>query len=174
MMLVLRVLAKVGSLRTLRGTVGGLIGGLSPHSGAGSREIHIHNASQHRPRRARIRQERCAAVEPQCQNGRVWASPQKTKTSSVVQCCRIWPFIGTTTTGSSLVHRELDCTAVCRTPVRGLALFVPMTRFCAKEHGARVDGRATARHLHGIIERAVRCYTVKVSAESAGAVASNV
>ena len=36
---------------------------------------------------------------------------------------------------------------------------------------ARVDGRATARHLHGIIERAVRCDTVKVSAESAGAVA---
>ena len=42
------------------------------------------------------------------------------------------------------------------------------------EHRARVDGRATARHLHGIIARAVRCYTVKVSAESAGAVASNV
>ena len=41
---------------------------------------------------------------------------------------------------------------------------------------ARVDGRATARHLHGMIERAVRCHTVKVSAESAGAVgvASNV
>ena len=59
-------------------------------------------------------------------------------------------------------------------PVRGLALFVPITRFSAKEHRARVDGRATARHLHGMIERAVRCYTVKVSAESAGAVASNV
>ena len=43
-----------------------------------------------------------------------------------------------------------------------------------EEHRARVDGRPTARHLHGIIERAVRCYTVKVSAESAGAVASNV
>ena len=41
-------------------------------------------------------------------------------------------------------------------------------------HRARVDGRATARHLHGNIERAVRCVTVKVSAESAGAVASNV
>ena len=35
-----------------------------------------------------------------------------------------------------------------------------------------MDGRATARHLHGIIERTVRCYTAKVSAESAGAVAS--
>ena len=54
--------------------------------------------------------------------------------------------------------------------VRGLAQFVPIARFCAEEHRARVDGRATARHLHGIIERAVRCDTVKVSAESAGAV----
>ena len=56
--------------------------------------------------------------------------------------------------------------------VRGLAQFVPIARFSAKEHRARVDGRATVRHLHGIIERTVRCYTVKVSAESAGAVAS--
>ena len=59
---------------------------------------------------------------------------------------------------------------------RGLVEFVPqlITRFCAKEHRARVDGRATARHLHGKRERAARCLTVKVSAESAGAVASNV
>jgi hypothetical protein len=57
----------------------------------------------------------------------------------------------------------------------GLALFIPITRFSAnQQHRARVDGWATARHLHGMIERAVRCYTVKVSAESAGAVASNV
>ena len=56
--------------------------------------------------------------------------------------------------------------------VRGLVEFVPVARFSAKEHRARVDGRATARHLHGIIERTVRCYTAKVSAESAGAVAS--
>ena len=34
----------------------------------------------------------------------------------------------------------------------------------------RVDGRATARHLHGKIERAARCLTVKVPAESADAV----
>ena len=54
----------------------------------------------------------------------------------------------------------------------GLVEFVPIARFSAKEHRARVDGRATARHLHGIIERTVRCYTAKVSAESAGAVAS--
>ena len=39
---------------------------------------------------------------------------------------------------------------------------------------ARMDGRATARHLDGMIERVVHCHTVKVSAESAGAVASNV
>ena len=60
--------------------------------------------------------------------------------------------------------------------VRGLVEFVPITRsqFCAEEHRARVDGRATARHLHGEIERAARCLTMKVSAESAGAVASNV
>jgi hypothetical protein len=50
----------------------------------------------------------------------------------------------------------------------------PSRDFCAKEHRARVHGRATARHLHGKIERAARCLTVKVSAESAGAVASNV
>ena len=50
--------------------------------------------------------------------------------------------------------------------LRGLAQFVPIARFSAKEHRARVDGRATARHLHGIIERTVRCHTVKVSAES--------
>ena len=59
--------------------------------------------------------------------------------------------------------------------VRGLVDIVPPTRFSAEEHRARVDGLpATARHLHGTIERAVRCGTVKVSAESAGAVASNV
>ena len=56
--------------------------------------------------------------------------------------------------------------------VGGLAQFVPIARFCAEEHRARVDGRATARHPHGNTERAVRCVTVKVSAESAGAVAS--
>ena len=61
-----------------------------------------------------------------------------------------------------------------RLHVTGLAQFIPITRFCAKEHRAREDGRATARHLHGKIERAARCLTVKVSAESAGAVASNV
>ena len=33
-----------------------------------------------------------------------------------------------------------------------------------------MDGRATTRHLHGKMERAVRCLTVKVSAESADAV----
>jgi hypothetical protein len=61
---------------------------------------------------------------------------------------------------------------VVSSPITGLAQCIPITRFCAKEHRARVDGRATARHLHGMIERAVRCHTVKLSAESAGAVAS--
>ena len=53
---------------------------------------------------------------------------------------------------------------MARPRLKGLVEVVPITRFCAEEHRARVDGRATARHLHGIIERAVRCYTVKVSA----------
>ena len=44
-------------------------------------------------------------------------------------------------------------------------------RMILRRRTPRVDGRATARHLHGTIERAVRCGTVKVSAESAGAVA---
>ena len=57
---------------------------------------------------------------------------------------------------------------------RGSERKYPPTNFSPREHRARVDGRATARHLHGIIERAVRCDTVKVSAESSGAVASNV
>ena len=36
-----------------------------------------------------------------------------------------------------------------------------------------MDGRATARRLHGRTAHTVRCATVKVSSESAGAVASN-
>jgi hypothetical protein len=43
-----------------------------------------------------------------------------------------------------------------------------------EEHRARVDGQATARHLHGRTAHTVRCATVNVSAESAGAVAGNV
>jgi hypothetical protein len=56
----------------------------------------------------------------------------------------------------------------------GGVLIYPLQAIQRQGSRARVDGRATARHLHGIIERAVRCDTVKVSAESAGAVASNV
>jgi len=37
-----------------------------------------------------------------------------------------------------------------------------------------VDGRATTRHLHGTTERAARCGTVKVSAESFDAVSSEI
>ena len=63
-------------------------------------------------------------------------------------------------------RRGLDRVA----PLTGSGLKYPPTNFCAKEHRSCVDGRATARHLHGKMERAVRCLTVKVSAESADAV----
>ena len=43
--------------------------------------------------------------------------------------------------------------------------------FDAKEHRSCADGRASTRHLHGITERAARCDTMKVPAESSGAVA---
>jgi len=49
---------------------------------------------------------------------------------------------------------------------KGFGLTYPHHAILPKEHRARVDGRATAR-LHGIIERAVRCVTVKLSGESA-------
>ena len=58
--------------------------------------------------------------------------------------------------------------------LRGLVEFIPIARFSVKEHCARVEGRAIARHPHGRTAHAVRCATVKVSAESADAVASNV
>jgi hypothetical protein len=83
---------------------------------------------------------------------------------------RIWDFArAAVTLGHFLSGSRPRCEV---SPLRGLAQFIPITRFCAEEHRARVDGRATARHFHGTIERAVRCGTVKVSAESAGAVAS--
>ena len=41
----------------------------------------------------------------------------------------------------------------------------------SEEHRSCADGRASTRHLHGITERTSRCDTVKVPAESAGAVA---
>ena len=61
----------------------------------------------------------------------------------------------------------------CR-PATGSRHRAPSYKFTSTEHRARVDGRATARHLHGRTAHTVRCATVKVSAESAGAVASNV
>eukprot|EP00964_Phaeocystis_antarctica_P011978 scaffold6611_cov57-Phaeocystis_antarctica.AAC.2 len=45
-----------------------------------------------------------------------------------------------------------------------------MTILALKEHRSCADGRASTRHLHGKTERAARCLTVKVSAESAGTV----
>ena len=63
----------------------------------------------------------------------------------------------------------------CNAILRGLSVIVPiyMTILSLKEHRSCADGRARAstRHLHGITERAARCDTVKVPAESAGAVA---
>eukprot|EP00964_Phaeocystis_antarctica_P100621 scaffold66216_cov41-Phaeocystis_antarctica.AAC.2 len=47
----------------------------------------------------------------------------------------------------------------------------PPTRASSRVHRACADGRASTRHLHGKTERAARCLTVKVPAESAGAVA---
>jgi len=59
----------------------------------------------------------------------------------------------------------------CHLQGKGYERYYPPTNFFAEEHTTCVDGRATARHLHGITERAARCDTVKVSAESADAVA---
>jgi hypothetical protein len=59
----------------------------------------------------------------------------------------------------------------------GFGLIYPHHAILSANQGTpRTRGRTghRPRHLHGMIERAVRCYTVKVSAESAGAVASNV
>eukprot|EP00964_Phaeocystis_antarctica_P134220 scaffold98451_cov69-Phaeocystis_antarctica.AAC.1 len=53
----------------------------------------------------------------------------------------------------------------------GFERYCPPTRVSSRVHSARADGRASTRHLHGITERAARCDTVKVPAESAGAVA---
>ena len=69
-------------------------------------------------------------------------------------------------------HWTLLCAEVLWTGF-GPIYSIPIARSVPKNTAARVDGRATARHLHGTIERALRCGTVKVSAESAGAVASN-
>ena len=52
----------------------------------------------------------------------------------------------------------------------GFERYCPPTRIDAKEHRSCADGRASTRHLHGITERAARCDTVKVPAESADAV----
>jgi len=53
----------------------------------------------------------------------------------------------------------------------GFERYCPPTRASSRVHRACADGRASTRHLHGITERAARCDTVKVPAESAGAVA---
>ena len=53
----------------------------------------------------------------------------------------------------------------------GVERYCPPTRASSRVHRACADGRASTCHLHGITERAARCDTVKVPAESAGAVA---
>eukprot|EP00964_Phaeocystis_antarctica_P006835 scaffold3699_cov56-Phaeocystis_antarctica.AAC.1 len=53
----------------------------------------------------------------------------------------------------------------------GFERYCPPTRVSSRVHRACADGRASTCHLHGITERAARCDTVKVPAESAGAVA---
>ena len=54
---------------------------------------------------------------------------------------------------------------------KGFERYCPHDELSLKEHRSCADGRASTRHLHGITERAARCDTVKVPAESAGAVA---
>ena len=53
----------------------------------------------------------------------------------------------------------------------GCGLYFAPARIDAKEHRSCADGRPSTRHLHGRTARAARCATVKVPAESAGAVA---
>ena len=55
--------------------------------------------------------------------------------------------------------------------ITGYELNYAPARISSEEHRSCADGRASTRHLHGKIARAARCLTVKVPAESAGAVA---
>eukprot|EP00964_Phaeocystis_antarctica_P033682 scaffold19098_cov33-Phaeocystis_antarctica.AAC.1 len=53
----------------------------------------------------------------------------------------------------------------------GFERYCPPTRISSEEHRSCADGRASTRHLHGITRATPRSGTVKVPAESAGAVA---
>ena len=75
---------------------------------------------------------------------------------------------------------RFDCSARSRTTpiatesnsLEGMALYIPATRFSANEHRTPWDGRATTRDPHFLVQPTVHHATVRISAESAGAVAS--
>jgi len=75
---------------------------------------------------------------------------------------------------------RFDCSARSRTTpiatesnsLEGMALYIPSTRFSANEHRTPWDGRATTCDPHFLVQPTVHHATVRISAESAGAVAS--
>ena len=75
---------------------------------------------------------------------------------------------------------RFDCSARSRTTpiatesnsLEGMALYIPATRFSANEHRTPWDGRATTRDPHFLVQPTVHHAIVRISAESAGAVAS--
>ena len=75
---------------------------------------------------------------------------------------------------------RFDCSARSRTTpiatesnsLEGMALYIPATRFSANEHRTPWDGRATTCDPHFLVQPTVHHATVRISAESAGAVAS--
>ena len=75
---------------------------------------------------------------------------------------------------------RFDCSARSRTTpiatesnsLEGMALYIPSTRFSANEHRTLWDGRATTCDPHFLVQPTVHHATVRISAESAGAVAS--
>ena len=96
---------------------------------------------------------------------------------------------GATDAASDTVHAygwgalrigRFDCSARSRTTpiatesnsLEGMALYIPSTRFSANEHRTPWDGRATTCDPHFLVQPTVHHATVRISAESAGAVAS--
>ena len=75
---------------------------------------------------------------------------------------------------------RFDCSARSRTTpiatesnsLEGMALYIPATRFSANEHRTPWDGRATTCDPHFLVQPTVHHAIVRISAESAGAVAS--
>ena len=96
---------------------------------------------------------------------------------------------GATDAASDTVHAygwgalrigRFDCSVRSRTTpiatesnsLEGMALYIPATRFSANEHRTPWDGRATTCDPHFLVQPTVHHATVRISAESAGAVAS--